>query len=61
MLFYVSIIRFKLQVSSWTVLSSKSWVKLKIPRLLEHETGHYILGCLCALDFKVRYYLLLIL
>jgi hypothetical protein len=31
--------------------SPKSWVlkSLKSPELLAHESGHYIIGCLCAL------------
>ena len=24
---------------------------------MEHETGHYLIGCLCALEFKRRYIL----
>lgn len=23
--------------------------------MLEHETGHYLIGCLCALEFKYKY------
>lgn len=30
-----------------------SWAKATFDDdLLEHETGHYLLGCLCALEFK---------
>jgi hypothetical protein len=31
----------------------KSWAKSTYDDdLLEHETGHYLIGCLCALEFK---------
>lgn len=33
---------------------SKSWVKVKSERLLDHERGHYLIGWACALDFKRR-------
>lgn len=34
----------------------KSWVKpqLMCQELLDHEQGHYYIGCLCALTFKKR-------
>ncbi|CAD8049903.1 unnamed protein product [Paramecium primaurelia] len=33
--------------------SDKSWAKsTSDDELLEHETGHYLIGCLCALEFK---------
>ena len=37
----------------WVKVSDKSWVvkSLKEAELLAHEAGHYIIGCLCALDF----------
>lgn len=47
-------IRYKLTINAWCSLNNKSWVKNKWDRLLEHETGHYLIGCLCALEFKVR-------
>lgn len=34
-------------------LLEKSWTKSnEYGDLLEHETGHYLIGCLCALEFK---------
>ncbi|CAK71135.1 unnamed protein product (macronuclear) [Paramecium tetraurelia] len=34
-------------------LLEKSWTKSdQYDDLLEHETGHYLIGCLCALEFK---------
>lgn len=33
-------------------VSNKSWVKKKSDWLLSHEQGHYLIGCLCALEFK---------
>ncbi|CAD8179024.1 unnamed protein product [Paramecium octaurelia] len=47
-------IRYRLIIQSWCCLNNKSWVKTKWDRLLEHETGHYLIGCLCALDFKQK-------
>lgn len=40
----------------WVKVSDKSWVvkSLKEQSLLHHETGHYIIGCLCALEFLKR-------
>jgi hypothetical protein len=35
-------------------VSEKSWAKSHNDKLLSHETGHYIIGCLCAIEFKVR-------
>lgn len=37
----------------WVKVSDKSWVvkSLKESSLLAHEAGHYVIGCLCALDF----------
>lgn len=34
----------------------KSWVKKQSERLLRHESGHYIIGCLCALEFQKKCY-----
>ncbi|CAD8048559.1 unnamed protein product [Paramecium sonneborni] len=43
--------KIKLQVSC--KFSEKSWAKSTTDNeLLEHETGHYLIGCLCALEFK---------
>lgn len=47
-------IRYFLTIQSWCTLGDRCWVRVPIPRLLEHETGHYLIGCLCALDFKKR-------
>ncbi|CAD8125361.1 unnamed protein product [Paramecium sonneborni] len=47
-------IKYRLNIQSWCCLNNKSWVKQKWDRLLEHETGHYLIGCLCALDFKYK-------
>lgn len=33
-------------------ITNKSWVRYKTEYLLSHEQGHYLIGCLCALDFK---------
>ncbi|EAS03546.1 secreted protein (macronuclear) [Tetrahymena thermophila SB210] len=33
-------------------ISNKSWVRKQTDYLLSHEQGHYLIGCLCALDFK---------
>lgn len=35
---------------------SKSWIKAeyKSKELLEHEQGHYYIGCICAMTFKKR-------
>jgi hypothetical protein len=33
---------------------SKSWVANEDLKLLEHEYGHYLIGCLCALEFEKR-------
>ncbi len=37
-------------------LSGKSWVRphRKCYHLLNHERGHYLIGCLCALEFLRR-------
>jgi hypothetical protein len=32
----------------------KNYVKQKSQALLLHEQGHYIIGCLCALEFERR-------
>ena len=53
---YVNIVRYRLSMNTWAQLSDRCWVRNKWPRLLEHETGHYIIGCLCALEFKKRYF-----
>jgi len=29
-------------------------VREKLDRLLEHETGHYLIGWICAMEFKKR-------
>ncbi|CAD8052086.1 unnamed protein product [Paramecium sonneborni] len=43
--------KIKLQVSCKFL--EKSWAKqTSDDELLEHETGHYLIGCLCALEFK---------
>lgn len=34
--------------------SATSWVKRKEDRLLAHERGHYLIGWICALEFKKR-------
>ncbi|CAK91824.1 unnamed protein product (macronuclear) [Paramecium tetraurelia] len=47
-------IKYRLVIQSWCCLNNKSWVKNKWDRLLEHETGHYLIGCLCALEFKQK-------
>ncbi|CAD8172820.1 unnamed protein product [Paramecium pentaurelia] len=47
-------IKYRLIIKSWCCLSNKSWVKNKWGRLLEHETGNYLIRCLCALDFKQK-------
>lgn len=44
----------KVKVIINTVLSNKSWVRHQHSLLLDHERGHYLLGCLCALEFKKR-------
>lgn len=35
-------------------LKNNSWVKRKEDRLLAHERGHYLIGWICALEFKKR-------
>ncbi|KAL4430453.1 hypothetical protein ABPG74_013303 [Tetrahymena malaccensis] len=40
----------KPEVNVW--LKKKSWAKKQNPHLLNHEQGHYILGCFCGLEFK---------
>ncbi|CAD8049786.1 unnamed protein product [Paramecium sonneborni] len=43
--------KFNIQVTC--KLLEKSWTKSnQYDDLLEHETGHYLIGCLCALEFK---------
>ena len=40
-------------VSTSVTILSKSWVKNKDrPGLLQHEYGHMLIGCLCALQFE---------
>lgn len=33
-------------------MKDKSWRKVEIDHLLFHEQGHYLIGCLCALEFQ---------
>jgi hypothetical protein len=35
-------------------LHTDSWVRVPSKELLEHERGHYLIGSLCALEFKKR-------
>ncbi|KAL4435270.1 hypothetical protein ABPG74_017362 [Tetrahymena malaccensis] len=35
-------------------IKSNSWCRYKTKDLLHHETGHYIIACLCTLEFKKR-------
>ena len=40
-------------MSSHAKLLDRSWARPnKDDYLLEHETGHYLIGCLLALEFK---------
>lgn len=39
-----------IEIKVW--LKRKSWTKKISSHLLNHEQGHYIIGCLCALEFK---------
>ena len=34
--------------------SNTSWVKRREDKLLSHERGHYLIGWICALEFKKR-------
>jgi hypothetical protein len=49
---------YRINVRVWNQLDDRSWVKPHVPRsplsaeLLNHEQGHYMLGVLCALEFK---------
>lgn len=33
-------------------VNKTSWVRHESDWLLSHEQGHYLIGCLCALEFK---------
>ncbi|CAD8053868.1 unnamed protein product [Paramecium primaurelia] len=45
--------RQSLNILVYCKLMEKSWTKSnQYDDLLEHETGHYLIGCLCALEFK---------
>ncbi|KRX02766.1 hypothetical protein PPERSA_02256 [Pseudocohnilembus persalinus] len=44
--------QYKVLVKTWVSISNKSWHKMKVDHLLNHEQGHYLLGCLCALEFE---------
>lgn len=48
--------RKKPDVQAQVVVLANSWVKpeMKSDGLLEHELGHYLIGCLCALEFLKR-------
>ncbi|EAR83672.1 secreted protein (macronuclear) [Tetrahymena thermophila SB210] len=35
-------------------IKPNSWCRYKTKDLLHHETGHYIIACLCTLEFKKR-------
>ncbi|KAL4474211.1 hypothetical protein ABPG72_001750 [Tetrahymena utriculariae] len=35
-------------------IKPNSWYRYKTKDLLHHETGHYIIACLCTLEFKKR-------
>lgn len=44
-----------INLTSQCVLNKdKSWVRWRNERLLEHERGHYLIGWICALEFKRR-------
>lgn len=45
---------YKLDVNIKVNMNPKSWKKTEYEELLQHETGHYLIGCLCALEFKRR-------
>lgn len=48
--------RKKPDVLAQVVVQAGSWVRpeMKSDALLEHEMGHYLIGCLCALEFLKR-------
>lgn len=42
-----------IKVTITTKFSERSWAKNTTDNdLLEHEAGHYLIGCLCSLEFK---------
>ena len=42
-------------VSTSVAIQGKSWVRNQDrPGLLQHEYGHLLIGCLCALQFERR-------
>lgn len=38
------------EVCVW--MRNRSWTKKQVAHLLNHEQGHYLIGCFCGLEFK---------
>jgi len=46
--------KFRIKVNIKVELKDKSWTTKFNNHLLNHEQGHYLIGCICALEFKKK-------